>query len=73
MLRDLFRSLLGLWPASDKLKVARCRHILQLGFLRSIAQDEEYVVLPFYLDNNECSGEINLVFPKRYLLHIVGA
>ena len=73
MLRDLFASLLELWPAIDKLKVARCRHILQLVFLRGIAQDEEYVVLPFYLDNNVCSGEINLVFPKRYLLYIVGA
>ena len=48
--------------------------LMLLVFARSgIAQDEEYVVLPFYLDNNECSGEINLVFPKRYLLHIVGA
>ena len=72
MLRKLFGSLLELWPASDKLKVAHFRHILQLGFLRGIAEDEEYVVLPFYLDNNECSGEINLVLPKRYLLHIVG-
>ena len=73
MLRDLFGTLLELWPESDKLKVARCRHILQLGFLSGIAQDEEYVILPFYLDNNECSGEINLIFPKRYLLNIVGA
>ena len=73
MLRDLFGSLLELWPAIDKLKVARCRHILQLGFLQGIGQDKEYVVLPFYLDNNECFGEINLLFPKRYLLHIVGA
>ena len=73
MLRKWFGSLLELWPTSDKLKVARCRHILQLGFLQGIGQDEEYVVLPFYLDNNECFGEINLLFPKRYLLHIVGA
>jgi hypothetical protein len=73
LLRKLFGSLLELWPASDKLKVARYRHILQLGFLQGLAQDDEYVVLPFYLDNNECSGEINLVFPQRYLLNIVGA
>ena len=73
MLRELFVSLLELWPASEKLKVARCRHILQLGFLQGHAQDDEYVVLPFYLDNNECSGEINLVFPERYILNIVGA
>ena len=33
MLRRLFGSLLELWPASDKLKIARCRHILQLSFL----------------------------------------
>ena len=73
MLRKLFGSLLELWPESDKLKVARCRHILQLGFLQGHAQDDEYVVLPFYLDNNECSGEINLILPQRYLLNIVGA
>jgi hypothetical protein len=73
MLRKLFGSLLELWPASYKLKVARYRHILQLGFLQGHAQDDEYVVLPFYLDNNECSGEINLVFPERYILNIVGA
>ena len=68
MLRKFFISLLELWPASDKLKVVRCRHILQLGFLSGIAQDEEYVVLPFYLDNKECSGDFHLVFPQRYLL-----
>ena len=73
LLRKLFRCLLELWPARDKLKVARCRHILQLGFLRDHARDDEYVVLPFNLDNNECSGEINLIFPRRYLLNIVGA
>ena len=73
MLRDLFGSLLELWPAIDKLKVARCRHILQLRFLQGLAQDDEYVVLPFYLDNKECSGKINLVLPQRYLLNIVGA
>ena len=73
MLRKLFGSLLELWPACDKLKVARCRHILQLGFLQGHAQDDEYILLPFYLDNKECSGEINLVFPQRYLLNIVNA
>jgi len=67
MLRKLFGSLLELWPASDKLKVARCRHILQLGFLQGLAQDEEYVILPFYLDNKDCSGNIHLVLPQRYL------
>ena len=73
IIRRLFGSLLEIWPPSDKLKVARCRHILQLGFLQGLALDEEYVILPFYLDNNECSGEIHLVFPQRYLLNIVGA
>ena len=68
MLRKFFVSLLELWPKSDKLKVNRCRHILQLGFLRDAAQDEKYVVLPFYLDNRECSGDFHLVFPQRYLL-----
>jgi len=67
MLRKLFGSLLELWPASDKLKVARCRHILQLGFLQGLAQDEDYVILPFYLDNKDCSGNIHLVLPQRYL------
>ncbi len=73
MLRRLFGSLLELWPASDKLKIARCRHILQLSFLQEVAQDEEYVVLPFYLDNKVCTGDIHLIFPQRHLLNIVGA
>lgn len=68
MLRKFFVSLLELWPKSDKLKVASCRHILQLGFLRDSVMDEEYIVLPFYLDNRECSGNFHLVFPHRYLL-----
>ena len=72
MLRRIFDSLLELWPASYKLKVARCRHILQLGFLKEVAQDEEYVVLPFHLDNKICNGEINFVFPQRYLKKNVG-
>ena len=71
MLRKLFGCLLELWPPSDNLKVARSRHILQLGFLQGLSQDEEYVVFPFYLDNKDCSGDINLVFPQRYLLHII--
>jgi len=68
MLRKFFVSLLELWPKSDKLKVASCRHILLLGFLRDSVMDEEYIVLPFYLDNRECSGYFHLVFPHRYLL-----
>ncbi|HBD29628.1 MAG TPA: hypothetical protein DC040_10885, partial [Deltaproteobacteria bacterium] len=40
MLRKFFVSLLELWPKSDKLKVASCRHILQLGFLRDSVMDE---------------------------------
>ena len=70
MLRKLFNSLLELWPASDNLKVRRCRHILQLGFLKGVDQDEEYVVLPFYLENKVCTGEIDLVLPKLNLLNI---
>ncbi len=72
MLRRIFKSFLELWPVSYKLKVARCRHILQLGFLQEISQNEEYVVLPFYLDNKICNGEINFVFPQRYLKKIIG-
>jgi len=68
MLRKYFVSLLDLWPKSDKLKVKRCRHTLQLDFLSNTAQDEKYVILPFYLDNRECSGDFHLVFPQRYLL-----
>ena len=67
MLRKLFSSLLELWPANEKLKVARYRHFLQLGFLQKVDHDEEYIVLPFYLDNKVCRGDINLVFPERYL------
>jgi len=68
ILRKFFVSLLELWPKSDKLKVASCRHILQLGFLRDSVMDEEYIVLPFYLDNRECSGNFHLALPHRYLL-----
>ena len=65
ILRKFFVSLLELWPKSDKLKVASCLHILQLGFLSDTVNDEEYIVLPFYLDNRECSGEFHLVFPYK--------
>ena len=71
ILRKLFGSLLEIWSTSDKLKVARYRHILQLGFLKDLDQDDDYVILPFYLDNIKCSGEINLVLPQRYLLKII--
>ena len=65
ILRKIFVSLLELWPKSDKLKVASCLHILQLGFLSDTVNEEEYIVLPFYLDNRECSGEFHLVFPYK--------
>ena len=70
LLRGVFNSIIELWPESEKLKVSRCRHILQLVFLNDSIQEDEYVIIPFQLDNSECSGEFHLVFPKRYLLSI---
>ena len=68
ILRKFFDSLLELWPKNGKLQVASCRHVLQLGFLSDAVKDENYIVLPFYLDNRECSGEFHLVFPHRYFI-----
>ncbi|MBC8259831.1 MAG: hypothetical protein H8E38_12500 [SAR324 cluster bacterium] len=68
LLRKLFDSILALWPKSDNLKVTRCRHILQLGFLPSSNQNEDYLILPFYLDNRVCSGDFHLIIPQRFLL-----
>ena len=70
LLRGVFTSIIELWPESEKLKVSRCRHILQLVFLNDSIQEDEYVIIPFQLDNRECSGEFHLVFPQRYLLSI---
>ena len=70
LLRGVFNSIIELWPESEKLKVSRFRHILQLVFLNDSIQEDEYVIIPFQLDNRECSGEFNLVFPQRHLLSI---
>ena len=70
LLRGVFNSIIELWPESEKLKVSRFRHILQLVFLNDSIQEDEYVIIPFQLDNRECSGEFHLVFPKRHLLSI---
>ena len=70
LLRGVFTSIIELWPESEKLKVSRCRHILQLVFLNDSIQEDEYVIIPFHLDNRECSGEFHLVFPHRHLLSI---
>ena len=70
LLRGVFTSIIELWPESEKLKVSRCRHILQLVFLNDLIQEDEYVIITFQLDNRECSGEFHLVFPQRYLLSI---
>jgi len=70
LLRGVFNSIIELWPESEKLKVSRCRHILQLVFLNDSIQEDEYVIIPFQLDNRECSGEFHLVFPQRHLLSI---
>ena len=67
LLRGVFTSIIELWPESEKLKVSRCRHILQLVFLNDSIQEDEYVIIPFQLDNRECSGEFHLVFHQRYL------
>ena len=70
LLRGVFTSIIELWPESEKLKVSRFRHILQLVFLNDSIQEDEYVIIPFKLDNRECSGEFHLVFPQRHLLSI---
>ena len=70
LLRGIFKSIIELWPESEKLKVSRFRHILQLVFLNDSIQEDEYVIIPFQLDNRECSGEFHLVFPHRHLLSI---
>ena len=70
LLRGVFTSIIELWPESEKLKVSRFRHILQLVFLNDSIQEDEYVIIPFHLANRECSGEFHLVFPQRHLLSI---
>ena len=70
LLRGVFNSIIELWPESEKLKVTRFRHILQLVFLNDSIQEDEYVIIPFHLANRECSGEFHLVFPQRHLLSI---
>ena len=70
LLRGVFNSIIELWPESEKLKVARFRHILQLVFLNDSIKEDEYVIIPFQLHNKECSGEFHLVFPQRHLLSI---
>ena len=70
LLRGVFNSIIELWPKSEKLNVSRCRHILQLVFLNDSIQEDQYVIIPFQLDNRDCSGEFHLVFPQRHLLSI---
>ena len=70
LLRGVFNSIVELWPESEKLKVARFSHILQLVFLNDSIKEDEYVIIPFQLHNRECSGEFHLVFPQRHLLSI---
>ena len=70
LLRGVFNSIIELWPESEKLKVSRCRHILQLIFLNDSIQEDDYVIIPFQLDNRECSGEFHLVFPQKHILSI---
>ena len=70
LLRGVFNNIIELWPESEKLKVSRFRHILQLVFLNDSIKEDEYVIVPFQLDNRECSGELHLVFPQRHLLSI---
>ena len=70
LLRGVFSSIIELWPESEKLKVSSFRHILQLVFLKDSIQEDNYLTVPFHLDNRECSGELHLVFPQRHLLSI---
>jgi len=70
LLRGVFNSIIELWPENEKLKVSRCRHILQLVLLNDSIQEDEYIIVPFQLDNRECSGEFHLAFPQKHLLSI---
>ena len=70
LLRGVFNSIIKLWPESEKLNVSRCRHILQLVFLNNSIHEDDYVIIPFQLDNRECSGEFHLVFPQKHILSI---
>ena len=70
LIRGVFKSIIELWPESEKLHVSRFRHILQLVFLKDSIQKDEYVIIPYQLDNRECSGEFNLIFPQKHLLSI---
>ena len=70
LLRGVFNSIIELWPESEKLKVSRFRHFLQLIFLNDSIQEDEYVIIPFQLYHRECSGEFHLVFPQKHLLTI---
>ena len=70
LLRGVFNNIIELWPESEKLKVSRFRHILQLVFLNDSIQEDEYVIIPFQLNNRECYGEFHLIFPQRHLLSI---
>ena len=55
LLRGVFNNILELWPESEKLKVSRFRHILQLVFLNDSIQEDEYVIIPFQLYNRAVS------------------
>ena len=70
LIRGVFNSIIKLWPESEKINVSRCRHILQLVFLNNSIQEDDYVIIPFQLDNRECSGEFHLVFPQKHILSI---
>ncbi len=68
--RGVFKSIIELWPNSEKLEISSYRHILQLLFLNNSIQEDQYLIMPFQLDNRECSGEFHLVFPQRHLFSI---
>ena len=55
ILRRIFKSLLEIWPASERLKFIKCRHILHLGFLKENVNQDQYLILPFFLDNKVLS------------------
>tara|TARA_B100000700_G_scaffold259315_1_gene294055 strand:+ start:491 stop:1216 length:726 start_codon:yes stop_codon:yes gene_type:complete len=72
ILRKLFSSLIKLWYVNN-LKFSRCQHILQLGFQKNVHLDEEYIILPFFLNNKDCEGDLHLIFPIKYLHNLVDA
>ena len=70
MIRELFSSVIKIWPKNLDLDFSRCRHILQLGFQKGFHLHEKYYLFPFLVKNKDCSGDLNIIIPLKYLKKI---